>query len=385
VLGILIGVASLVAGCEIVVSGRVLLPNFLRGKYMTMGTIDYPFIADKAVHYLSGHRVFSVPEVAVLMINFVLNVWLTAIFDCMAFIQSTTLRWALCKEGRLLHNSNPRLFTGARHFAPNWRITNAMSSLALVMGYGSISALTASIYIVGMSNEEGFLDVDAPVSGPRYAIDFNGWGFIGLGISLLLQGMISSWCLAKSKIVPTWSSNPFNTVLVCTILGMVEKSRPDEQKMSLVDAIVSPNSIPKRIDTKTTWLTSSSDDEGLILSFPQPKQPPMRLEVPRSRRITYFVWAVFALVVLWIILIAVFGVKTKSCTRDYVELMNYRTDFLAYWQSYCQVAIPYYMNTFFDRRDWLGLIIQCLVFSFITLGLHCVELLTDVTRDGKFS
>jgi hypothetical protein len=249
------------------------------------------------------------------------------------------------------------------------------------MGYGSISALTCSIYIVGMSNAEGFLDVGAHVSGPRFAIDFSGWGFVGLGTSLLIQGAVSSWCLAKSKIVPTWSSNPFNTALVCTILGLAEKNRPDEQKVPSVDPVISSDDMPQRNAAKTTWLTSTSGGNGMILATPQQKQPPMRVEVPRSRRFTYFVWAVFALVVLWIILIAIFGAKTKSCTRDYVEQINYRTDFLAYWQSYCQVAIPYYRNTFFDRRDWLGLIIQCLVFSFITLGIHCAELLTDIARD----
>ena len=61
--------------------------------------------------------------------------------------------------------------------------------------------------------------------------------------------------------------------------------------------------------------------------------------------------------------------------------MNYRTDFLAYWQSYCQVGARYYVNAYFDRRDWLGLIIQCLVITVISLSVHCVEILTDITRD----
>ena len=169
---------------------------------MTMGTIDYPFPSQTAKHYLSGHRVFAVPELAMLFISFVLNVCLTILFDCMSFIQNTTLRWALCKEGRLVYNSNPRLFVGARQFAPNWRSSNAVSAVALAMGYGSISALTCSIYIVGMSDGTSYgIDFAAPVPGSRFAIDFNGYGFIGLGIALLLQGGISSWCLAKSKII----------------------------------------------------------------------------------------------------------------------------------------------------------------------------------------
>jgi hypothetical protein len=342
---------------------------------------SYPFPTKTAIHYLSGHRVFSVPEAAMMTINFVLNVCLTILFDCMAFIHNTTLRWSLCKEGRLVYNSNPRLFTGARHFAPNWRMTNAVCSLALVMGYGSISALTYSIYIVGMVNAKGHLDPTAPISGARYAIDFSGWGFVGLGMSLILQGAVSSWCLTKSKIVPTWSSNPFNTALVCAILGLAEKNRLDDQKVLTTEIIVPPVAIPRRMDTKSTWSTSGENEHGLLVSVPQRKQSAMKAEVPHSRRFLYFIWAVFALMVLWILLVVVFGLKAKSCRRAFVEKMEHRTDFWGYWQSYCRVSIPYYKNTYFDRRDWLGLIVQWLVFSLITLALHCAELLTDITRD----
>ncbi|KIW02672.1 uncharacterized protein PV09_06109 [Verruconis gallopava] len=381
VLGILAGIASLAAGCQIVASGRTLLPSFLLDKYINMGTVDYPFPAKTAKHYLSGHRVVPVPEAAMLMIGFVLNVCLTVLFDCMAFIQNTTLRWALCKEGRLVFNSNPRLFIGARHFAPNWRVSNAVSALALTMGYGSISSLTCSIYVVGMSNGRSGIAEGKPITGPRYAIDFSGWGFIGLGISLLLQGSISSWCLSRSKIVPTWSSNPFNTALICALLGLADKNRTKKPKLLAADAIMSAQKLPNHVEAKPTWLTQSDYGEGITLAVPQRKQLPMRLEVPHSSRFTYFAWAVFAVIVLWILVITTFGMKTRSCTSDYVDHMAHRLDFLAFWQNYCQVTIPYYVDPFFNRRDWLGLIIQCAVFSFITLGLHCAELLTDIARD----
>ena len=380
-LGIAVGITSLAVGCEIIVSGKVLLPDFLRNKYMTMGTIDYPFPQETAKHYLSGHRVFAVPEAAMLFIGFVLNVCLTILFDCMSFIQNTTLRWALCKEGRLVYNSNPRLFVGARHFAPNWRSSNAISAVALAVGYGSISALTYSIYIVGISNGRLGFVTDVPVPGPRFAIDFNGYGFIGLGVALLLQGAISSWCLAKSKIVPTWSSNPFTTTLVCKMLGLADHNTPSKARTPEVDAIISAKELPHRVDTVSTWLTTSDGDLGLIVSRPQNTQPSMRQQVPFSRKITYVVWTLFAMVLLWLVLVAAFGSRAGSCTKAYVEQMNYRTDFLAYWQSYCQVAAPYYVDPYFDRRDWLGLIIQCLVISVISLSIHCAELLTDVTRD----
>lgn len=151
-----------------------------------------------------------------LLISLVLNISLTIIFDGMNMIQASTLRWSLCKEGRLVFNSNPRLFVGAHHFAPNWRITNFASSVALVVGYGSISVLTTAIYIIGLSDVDG--RIAQLFATDKYAIDFNGWGFVGLGSSLLVQGAICLWCLLKSNIVPTWSSNPFTTALVCELL-----------------------------------------------------------------------------------------------------------------------------------------------------------------------
>jgi hypothetical protein len=249
------------------------------------------------------------------------------------------------------------------------------------MGYGSISALTYSVYIVGMSDGASGLDVDAPISGPRFAIDFNGYGFIGLGVSLIIQGAISSWCLSKSKIVPTWSSNPFTTTLVCKILGFADQTRSDLSKVSSPTAMISAKDIPTRVDTCSTWLTAGKSGRGIILALPQKNQLPMRTEVPHSPRAAYCIWTVFAIVVLWIVLVAAFGSKSGSCTKEYVDMMNYRTDFLAYWQSYCQVGLPYYLNPYFNRRDWLGLIIQCLAFAVISVSLHCGELLTDIARD----
>jgi hypothetical protein len=89
-------------------------------------------------------------------------------------------------------------------------------------------------------------------------------------------------------------------------------------------------------------------------------------------------------VTIWVIVVGIAAKKTGSCSADYVMTSTYQTDILAYWQTYCQIIIPYFnlaADPFFDRRDWLGLIIQSLGFALISLGLHCVELLTEVTRD----
>lgn len=107
----------------------------------------------------------------------------------------------------------------------------------------------------------------------------------------------------------------------------------------------------------------------------------MRTEVTRCRFFTYYIWTVFAVLVLGILLNLIFSIRANSCTTTFVESSTHRVDFVGYWEAWCQVQVRYYSNTFFDRRDWAGLLIQCLVLSFISMGLHCAEMLTSITRD----
>lgn len=54
---------------------------------------------------------------------------------------------------------------------------------------------------------------------------------------------------------------------------------------------------------------------------------------------------------------------------------------MSYWTYYGQVGIKYTSSPYKNRKDWLGLILQCFVVAMITLGLHAVEAITNVARD----
>jgi len=156
-------------------------------------------------YYLYNHRVYSVSEATMILIPLLLQVAITCVLVCLDTIHSTTLRWALWREGRLRHNTNLRLFTCSRQNGPNGWIANIISALGLVLAYGGATTMTfpvtvfAALDLTKLDDPEAnpmILDADLP---DRTAIDFNGWGLVGLGVGLLLQSCICTWCLVHES------------------------------------------------------------------------------------------------------------------------------------------------------------------------------------------
>jgi hypothetical protein len=389
ILGFFIGVTALTFGVLIINSGTQLLPGFLLGKYISMGNLDYPFEPPPnpalKLHYLNGHRIFSLPQGAMISTSLVLNVCLTLVFDGMNYIPATTLRWALWREGRLDYNSNSRLFTGARHFFPNSSYINVLSSITLILGYGSVSVLTSNVYIVGTASEDDTL-ASENVSGQRYALDFNAWGLLGLGVALLVQSIVCTFCFfLGNSIVQTWSSNPLSTARACAAVGMQDKSTSDSGNSQLMlqtqSTFSTLDSNSKKWTDKVLAPSARSFTGDLNPTIPQPQQPSASSLVKPARRLTNGIWIVLGAICIWMLVVGIIGARTQTCKSSFVLWINYQTDFLSYFTSYCQVGIDYHVNAYHNRRDWLGLIIQCGALSIITLGLHCAEMLTEVTRD----
>lgn len=378
VTGICLGIFSITFGTRIVISGEVLLPSFLLGKYTTVGNMPFGFATTKAKHYFTGHRVFSMPEAAVLSASLGLNIVVTILFDLMNYIQKCTLRWALWREGRLQYNSNQRLFISAHTFAPNNRYSNAFSCIALIIGYGSTSTLSTTVNIVGLVDQDGFLI--RPASSQGWALDVNGWCLTGLGIALLLQGIICTWCLVRSQHVPTWSSNPLNTAHVCSTGGahlhttnLVTK---DSQR-SNYQASREPTSLA--VPRPSFPVLRSR--HGAFLAMPLPRQQPMWAHVSHAKLLTKLIWAVFSVITIWAVVVGVLGKNDGTCSADYVRKVSPVFDFHSFWQKYCRFVVKFAKRTYTNRRDWLGLIIHSLILSIVTLGLHCAEVITELTRD----
>ncbi|KAE9977693.1 hypothetical protein EG327_007650 [Venturia inaequalis] len=297
VIAMSLGLSSVALGTRIVISGKLSLPSFLSGKFIIIGNIPYPF-PDLATtkHYFTGHRVFSMPAAAVLSASLALNVSLTLLFDSMNYIQTCTLRWALWKEGRLQYNSNPRLFSCARSFAPNGWYANAISCVALVLGYGSTAILTSNVYVAGFSDSKSHL---------------------------------------------------------------IKPATPQESSSS-----------------------GSQSTHGALLAMPLTRQHSMRALVPRSKIFTRVIWAVFAAMTIWTIAVGAIGKQNGTCSAAYVlKRAPWSLDFAGFWQNYCRFIGGFWVDAYTNRRDWLGLIIHCAIFAVINLGLHCAEVLTEMSRD----
>lgn len=133
------------------------------------------------------------------VISLLLNVYVTLITECLDFIHSASLRWALHNEGRLTFNSNLRLFTSAKQSYANGRIANFVWAVTLALSYTSVSQI---------------LLPNSPNSTFRSYI----WcpsPLVILGVSLLCQALLATWCLipSKQRNILSWDSSPLNTTL----------------------------------------------------------------------------------------------------------------------------------------------------------------------------
>lgn len=412
-----ISIALIGVGLYILFGGQPLLPPFLHHRVQTLGFYDYYWTnndpADK--FYIDRHRVYLFPKAIAILIPLLLNITLTIVLDNLNYIHSTTLRWALWREGRLEYNSNLRLFTSAAAHAPNRWYVNAVSALSLVFSYGAISLLTYDVYIRGVTDADANFITDK-VNGKRYGLDFNGWAILVLGISILVQASICTWCLCcKPNLVETWSSNPLHNARVCIGIGLLRgdaRSSPasscwGEKFISVahsntprfsfqddVQALVptEPHAMPScghapchvHVPPTAFQTLRAGAPHHAHLPFghvtqPLKRQPAARLFIRPVRLITTTIWALFCMAVIWTLTVMGLAIRSfKSTSEAYILENSGRRDILAYWQFYGQVGV-YFSTT--SRRDWLGLIIQTAVQSCVTLGLHCLELLANVTRD----
>ncbi|EEA23369.1 hypothetical protein PMAA_099570 [Talaromyces marneffei ATCC 18224] len=171
-------------------------------------------------------------------------------------------------------------------------------------------------------------------------IDFNGWGVMAFGAGLLLH------CL-ESPILPAPDTS--HTTL-----------NPRSSKEAL--PFVQP-------------LTASTPD--ILPSRPQ-RQQSMLAILPRACRIRYIVWAFFGAFAIWSGISGIAGSATGQLKpRD--AIVNGTN---SSWESFAIVEVMYPSAAhFIYRHDWIGLLIQIVTQSFIVLGLHCIELITNISRD----
>lgn len=275
-------------------------------------------------------------------IPLILNVIVAILTDILSFAHSVSLRWALYKEDRLHYNSNLRLFTSTKQCASNRWPANLLSALCLITSY---TAANAALFIYKDGND-------------RF-ISLNAVAFMALGISLIGQIIIAIWSIHKSeKWIHSWSANPLNTALA--FLNNGQRYRILGQGMMSVHDLLA--------NSKPAPAKPRKQQDNMIRGY---------------RHVSLLLWIVGLALVLDLTFAGI------VCTMTFKEHKDAQLTFFAHtdseyddeYTSSFQFAVP---------REWGQYRIELVTFllgmslqAFITLTLHCAELVVNVSRDEQ--
>jgi len=364
--------ACVATAIHILSTEAVQVPPWLVNRLVELGPVGLGWLSPEET-YVPDQRVYSVSGAAMIIIPLLLQIAIASISISLDSIHSTTLRWALWREGRLRHNTNLRLFTFSKRRGPNAWPANVLSSLGLVLAYGGATVTTYTLTVIAVleypKNAPDGMEIvpnyDADPGPDRYGISFNGWGLLGLGIGLLLQSIICTWCLvhdATEHAVGTWNSNPLATA---------------RASQALLHGTNSEGPLSDSGSGQTTH-----DNQTLVLSEPALKQPPMRILAPATRTIINWIWAVFTLQSLFTIAIAIVAkVQGRASIEFLATDTPYPIDFELVWKLFGQVVAHYNDDPINLRVEWAGLLIQCAAVTILLFGLHLADVLAGLARD----
>jgi len=300
------------------------------------------------------------------VISLVINVGITILLEPLSYVHAVSLRWALYREGHLQYNTNLRLFTTAKKSRPNQWYINILSAVCLVLSYSATSLLlvknTPNAYMEWFPNQP----LDQFNSTMTYT---NSVALFCLGIGLLGHVVIAIWCLwPGGQYIPTWSSNPLNNTLA--LLKDTVEPRPGRCLMSVAERC-SPAEPTK----------------------PRTLQPSFKSISTSAGRLTIYMWVVTILAAGWSIAMALVsrkysveggGIGKSWLLKDTFTWTIHPLENLNTYSIYMDPAS--YSNGPHITLGWqlfCAILFLCVVQGLQTLGLHCAELVVNVTRDEK--
>jgi hypothetical protein len=306
---------------------------------------------------------FIIPHAAKEVFPLGMNILVTFLNESMGYIHSTTLRWSLQYDNRLTFNSNLRLLSSSARFRSNKWYANMAFLFSIVLSYA-----TTSLIFLGWNPalSETFETISDSI--PPGQIRVSGVALIFFGIGLLGQAGLATWALNTTQ-VPTWSSNPLDTVLACT----------DE---------TNPNQLIRRVDRCMKSVHQIKEDSHPCK--PKPKQGPACTAHPEVKWVLTLLWLLVPLGGLW------GGTVYTMILRgnDHGVLGNSWTfipTFTGTISNDCSGAARCTEGTSVLNVGWtaksgmignIGSIFLIAFFqSVVTLALHCAELLVNLSRD----
>jgi hypothetical protein len=160
---------------------------------------SYGIIDEAEMYYptiMVGQLSTGPKEIIILAFNAIV----TVVTECLGYIHSVSLRWALYHENKLDHNSNLRLFTSARHSPPNSWYANVTWALFLTVSYSCAS----QVLLNGINSEDD-----------GNTVGFNSLAILLLGVCLFTLSLLTTWTLSPpyGHQIVSWNSDPLNTTL----------------------------------------------------------------------------------------------------------------------------------------------------------------------------
>lgn len=285
-------------------------------------------------------------------ILFGVSLIVTFVNDALGYVHTVALRWALYREGKLEWNTNFRLFTSAKtSFANRWYMN------MLATGMLTLSYACASLLLIRSQETQSFVEGGEP----REATGVNALALMLLGASILIQVILALLCLREYDTqIPTWSANPLANTLTALSGHSSVEHRPGRCMMPVTDKDT-PAEAQKPAETQPTlWA------------------------LRHVKWIVIFLWTLCFVNFIWAISMIKVSVKPLSPS----SMASFRFE----WTSEAFREVELYMTP--NRNDsslvwefgpgtqmFLGILFLTSVQGVQALGLHCVELLVNMSRD----
>jgi hypothetical protein len=294
---------------------------------------------------VNGAVYCSISSLQIEMLALVLNLIVTLCTESTGFVHGISLHSTLISESRLCFNNNLRLLTAARGWRnPNGTLFNGVMAVLLILSYSS-----ASLVITWTSESEDNLNGVISIIGVPLLL---------LGIALFLQMAISMSGMRAAKIL-TWSSSPFHvTAALCH------------------HAQLSP--IPFRCMRNMSDLHVG----GLGGPAKASETQPSAWHAHRSiRKIILSLWG----------LVVAYAVLAALAMLIWYVIIRKNEPFPATGEFWSFFPNGNFMIQWYMQLDG-GAAVQWWILSFVTvaliqgpltLGLHCSELIVNVTRDER--
>ena len=271
---------------------------------------------------------------ATLILPLLFAIIVTFCNECLGLIHTTSLRWALWQEGRLVFNTNLRLLSQAQTSKPNTWYMNAICMFLTAISYAAAGQI---VLVRNPASSSSAILIDVP------SIAFLAFGLSG-------QAMIATWTVrAMKQQMLTWSANSLNNSLLCYQHGL---ERQDGQSL--------------------TSYRMSQVIEVSTPSMPQSRQVSLSTARPSTTLITGLLWLVVVITFTWAGVISHVGYDLVGGSSGL-----HRGQAITFSANAEALKQPAYIITF------IGIAFSLATQLMYTFTLHCTELLVNASRDER--